>query len=194
MTDSENTESPAAAEQGAGTVPAGTASASANVLADWEIAVCEVFCRAAAMLGLRKSVGFVYGALYCAGTPLSVEELRERLQISRGSAVEALQLLRRFGAVRTVFKVGERRDFFEAETNLRKFALGALREIFIPGLEKTEQRLEHAGTLAGGNAVASAKIAELRRRAAAFSALLPQLDALFASDDTAPAADAEKAN
>lgn len=183
MTDSENAENPAAAEQGAGTASAGTASASANVLADWEIAVCEVFCRAAAMLGLRKSVGFVYGALYCAGTPLSVEELRERLQISRGSAVEALQLLRRFGAVRTVFKVGERRDFFEAETNLRKFALGALREIFIPGLEKTEQRLEHAGTLAGGNAVASAKIAELRRRAAAFSALLPQLDALFASDD-----------
>lgn len=182
MTDSENAGTSVPAETQGGAA-AGTQNSAGTALADWEIAVCEVFCRAAAMFGLRKSVGLVYGVLYCAGTPLAVEELRERLQISRGSAVEALQLLRRFGAVRTVFKVGERRDFYEAETNLRKFAAGALHEILVPGIEEAAQRLEHAETLvAGGNAAASAKIASLRRRAAAVSALLPQLETLFASD------------
>lgn len=161
---------------------AGTQKSAGTPLADWEIAVCEVFCRSTAMLGLRKSVGLVYGALYCAGTPLAVEDLRERLQLSRGAVVEALQLLRRFGAVRTIFKICERRDFYEAEQDLHKFISGALREIFIPGLEKTGERLAHAETLVGGNAEAAAKIAELRRRADAVSALLPRFAELFVSD------------
>lgn len=147
-------------------------------LEPWELAVVEVFCRAAATLGLRKSLGMVYGALYCAGTPLSVAELQERLLLSRGACVEALQSLRRFGAVRVVLKIGERRDFYEAECDLKKFASGALREILIPGLEKTALRLAQAEKLARGNA-AKAKVARLLRAEKAAASFVPALEKIL---------------
>lgn len=148
-------------------------------LGEWELALVEVFCRAAATLGLRKSVGMVYGALYCAGTPLSVTDLQEKLLLSRGAVVEAVQLLRRFGAARVVIRLGERKDFYEAETDLKKFASGALHEILLPGLEKTSLRLEHAAALAPGND-AKDKVEKLLRAKDAFSALVPALEKTLA--------------
>lgn len=147
-------------------------------LEPWELAVVEVFCRAAAMLGLRKSVGMVYGALYCAGTPLAVSDMQEKLRLSRGAVVEATQLLRRFGAIRLVLKIGERKDFFEAETDLKKFAAGTLHEILLPGLEKMSLRLEHAAALARGNA-AKAKVGKLLRAKDALAALAPALEKIL---------------
>ncbi|MCD8283710.1 MAG: hypothetical protein LUD52_03180 [Opitutae bacterium] len=147
-------------------------------LEPWELAIVEVFCRAASMLGLRKSVGMVYGALYCSREPLAITELQEKLQLSRGACVEATQLLSRFGAVRLVVKIGERKDFFAAETDLKKFAAGALHEIFLPGIEKVSQRLAHAEKLARGNA-AKAKIAELQRAKDAMSALVPAIESFL---------------
>ena len=147
----------------------------------WELAIAEVFCRGAQMLGLRRSVGLVYGALYCSETPLATTDLQEKLQLSRGAVVEATQLLRRFGAVRLVIKIGERKDFFEAETDLKKFALGALHEILLPGIDKITLRLEHAKTLARGNA-AQSKIAELLRAETTLSALVPAIENLLRSN------------
>lgn len=147
-------------------------------LEPWELAVVEVFCRAAATLGLRKSLGMVYGALYCAGTPLSVAELQERLLLSRGACVEAVQSLRRLGAVRVVLKIGERRDFYEAECDLKKFASGALREILVPGLEKTALRLAQAEKLARGNAE-KAKVARLLRAEKAAASFVPALEKIL---------------
>jgi len=93
--------------------------------------------------------------------------------------VEAVQLLRRFGAVRVVLKIGERKDFYEAETDLKKFAAGALHEIFVPGIEKTALRLEHAETLARGNAPAKAKVAKLLRAKDALAQLVPAIENLL---------------
>ena len=144
----------------------------------WELAVVEVFCRGAAMLGLRKSVGMVYGALYCSGEPLAITDLQKKLLLSRGACVEATQLLRRFGAIRVVIRLGERKDFFEAETDLKKFAAGALHEILLPGLEKTSLRIDHAEKLARGNA-AKTKLAKLRAAKNALAALVPAVEKIL---------------
>ena len=144
----------------------------------WELAVVEVFCRGAAMLGLRKSVGMVYGALYCSGEPLAITDLQKKLLLSRGACVEATQLLRRFGAIRVVIRLGERKDFFEAETDLKKFAAGALHEILLPGLEKTSLRIDHAEKLARGND-AKTKLAKLRAAKNALAALVPAVEKIL---------------
>ena len=150
----------------------------------WELALIDVFVRAADMFGMRKSVGMVYGALYCARDAVSTQELQERLALSRGAVVEALQFLRRLGAVRVHLKIGERRDFFTAETDLRKFARGFLKEILEPALEKAEIRLEQArdsaGTAsAGASDFARSRIEELARRKARFAEILPLLENLL---------------
>lgn len=116
----------------------------AGTLAPWQLSVIDLFVRGAAMIGLRKSVGMVYGMLYCSREPLCVPEMQTLLQLSRGAVVEATQLLRHFGAVRVVLKIGERKDFFAAETDLKKFLSGAVKEILVPALEKADMRLKEA--------------------------------------------------
>ena len=156
----------------------------APALEAWELAVVDVFVRAADMFGMRRSVGMVYGALYCAREPISTQALQDRLALSRGAVVEALQFLRRLGAVRVHLKIGERRDFFSAETDLKKFARGFLKEILEPALEKAEIRLEQARDSAGTASAATSdfarsRIDELARRKARFAEILPLLENLL---------------
>lgn len=152
---------------------------SREEIPDWELAVLDVFVRGAAMLGLRKSFGLVYGALYCSREPLATADLQKKLQLSRGAVVEAVQFLRRLGAVRIHLKIGERRDFFSAETDLKKFARGFLKEILEPALEKAELRLAQAKTSAGtangkrGDAFARSRIAGLTAWKSRFSEIVP---------------------
>ncbi len=156
----------------------------APALEAWELAVVDVFVRAADMFGMRRSVGMVYGALYCAREPIPTQALQDRLALSRGAVVEALQFLRRLGAVRVHLKIGERRDFFSAETDLKKFARGFLKEILEPALEKAEIRLEQARDSAGTASAATSdfarsRIDELARRKARFAEILPLLENLL---------------
>ena len=155
----------------------------ASVIPEWELAVLDVFVRAAALFGFRKSVALVYGVLYCSREPLAAQEIQDRLQISRGSTVEALLFLRRLGAVRVHLKIGERRDYFTAETDLKKFAQGFLKEILVPALEKADIRLNQAQNAAGtdvpGDAFARSRVAELALWKSRFAELLPLLDGLL---------------
>ncbi len=168
-----------------------------ETLANWEMAVIDYFVRAAALFGMRKSVGLVYGALYCAREPLSVAALQEKLSLSRGAVVEALQGLRRLGAVRLRFKIGERRDFFSAETDLKKFVRGVLREVLVPATEKAEVLLAQAAESAGtadstdGNgegdeeaAFARSRVAELAQWKARFSEIFPLLEQFLDASET----------
>lgn len=161
--------------------------AEKSVIPEWELAVLDVFVRAAAMFGFRKSVALVYGVLYCSREPISAQEIQERLQISRGSTVEALLFLRRLGAARVCLKIGERRDYFTAETDLKKFAQGFLKEILVPALEKADIRLAQAEESAGKNsavpaadaAFARSRVAELTLWKSRLTEALPLLDGLL---------------
>lgn len=153
-----------------GSVPA------SDAVPAWELAVIDVFVRGAAMFGLRRSIAMVFGALYCSRGPLAAQELQEKLLLSRGAVVEALAFLRRLGAVRVHLKLGERRDYFSAETDLKKFVRGFLKEILEPALEKADIRLAQAESAAGtpddvsrGNAGGAADPASADGDAAAFA-------------------------
>lgn len=99
------------------------------------------FVDLAQMLGIPKSVGQIYGLLYCSEQPLSFGEIVETLNISKGSASQGLKLLRSLGAVHLVFRIGERKDLYVAETELRKLADGFLKGQIIPRLEEGGQQL-----------------------------------------------------
>ena len=96
----------------------------------------NLFVHAAQMLSIPRSVGEIYGLLYSSREPLSMDDVIERLAMSKGSASQGLRTLRDIGAVRTTFVAGGRRDFFVAETELRKLAFGFLRESVEPHLDR----------------------------------------------------------
>jgi DNA-binding transcriptional regulator GbsR (MarR family) len=118
-----------------------------DTLVDWEVEVIDLFLNAANSFGLPKSYGQIYGLLFCRDQPLSMDEVIELLQISKGSASQGLRALRQFGAVSSVFALGDRRERYMAECRLRKLVGGFLREQADPHLEKGTARLKQIESL-----------------------------------------------
>lgn len=111
-------------------------------LSDWETAVIDLFLNAVQSLGLPKSLGQIYGLLFCRDYPLAMDEVMKLLGISKGSASQGLRSLRQLGAISSFYAPGDRKERFSAEIRLRKLVGGFLREQAEPHMEKGIARLE----------------------------------------------------
>jgi len=78
------------------------------------------FAEVVQVFGVPKSVGQIYGLLYASPVPLSFSDIVERLEISKGSASQGLQLLRSLGAIKVT---GEKA---RATSNRREAEISAL--------------------------------------------------------------------
>lgn len=69
--------------------------------------------------GLSKVMGQLYGALLLSAEPLSLDDLMERLSISKASVSMNMRTLEHMGMVRQVWLRGRsgRRKYYEAETD-----------------------------------------------------------------------------
>ncbi len=103
--------------------------------------VIELFIRMADVLNLPRSVGEIYGLLFISSDPLCLDDCRIRLNISKGSTSQGLKILRSFGAIRTVYIPGDRKDYYVAETSLRKMASGFASEQILPHVHNGEDRI-----------------------------------------------------
>ena len=101
-----------------------------------------VFVGVVQAFGLPKSVGEIYGLLYVSPEPLTMEQIRSRLGMSLGSASQGLKLLRSIRAVRVVYVPGQRRDYFQAEVELRQLLGGLYREQMEPQLDTIARQLK----------------------------------------------------
>ncbi|HEY5653601.1 MAG TPA: hypothetical protein VIR63_04450 [Pontiella sp.] len=110
-------------------------------LSDLEREMIELFVRMADVLNLPRSVGEIYGILFVSPGPLCLDDCRLRLNISKGSTSQGLKILRSFGAIRTVYIPGDRKDYYMAETSLRKIASGFASEQIQPHVASGKDRL-----------------------------------------------------
>ena len=108
-----------------------------------ESEVIALFVRMADLLNLPRSVGEIYGILFISADPLCLDDCRLRLNISKGSTSQGLKILRSFGAIRTVYIPGDRKDYYVAETSLRKMASGFASEQIQPHVSSGNDRIEH---------------------------------------------------
>jgi DNA-binding transcriptional regulator GbsR (MarR family) len=67
--------------------------------------------------GFRKVLGRVWTVLFIAAEPLPAAAIGERLSMSAGAVSMALTDLQRWGVVHRVWRPGERKEFFAAETD-----------------------------------------------------------------------------
>src|SRR5271154_152452 len=98
-----------------------------GALSSLEIEAIDLFISFVRLLGMPKSVGELYGLLFVSPHALPMETLMERLNMSKGAASQGLKLLRSFGAVKTAYVAGERRDHYLAEFDLSRFATGFIK-------------------------------------------------------------------
>ncbi len=78
--------------------------------------------------GINRSVARVHALLMASEAPLSLEDLADQLQISKGNASMSLRELRTFGVVRQVEVPGDRRDFYVTEPDVWTMFFRILRE------------------------------------------------------------------
>jgi DNA-binding transcriptional regulator GbsR (MarR family) len=158
----------------------------------WESAVIDLFLNAANSFGLPKSYGQIYGLLFCRDQALSMDEVMDLLQISKGSASQGLRALRQFGAVSSTFAPGDRKERFVAEIRLRKLVSGFLREQADPHLDKGVSRLKQIESLLEGSGSKDSRIRGARRHEILsgwhrqMSRLLPWVKMIVGKSDRLP--------
>lgn len=116
--------------------------APSRALQPWEVAMIEMFVRAANLIGLPRSVGEIYGVLYCAERPLTFDDQVERLGISKGSVSQGLKLLRQFGAVKVQYVAGSRKDHYVPELSIKRLVRGFIQDQFNPHLQSGAARIQ----------------------------------------------------
>jgi DNA-binding transcriptional regulator GbsR (MarR family) len=103
--------------------------------------VVSFFVDGVRVLGLPRSIGEIYGLLFVSQTPLSLDDLVQRLQISKGSASQGLRMLKSLGAVREAEGGAERRTYYEPAIELKRLAGGFIREQVRPHLESGKAKI-----------------------------------------------------
>ncbi len=122
-------------------VPEEKREETGTVLTDVERRAIDIFVDGVRVLGLPGSVGEIYGLLFISREPLSLDDLVERLRISKGSASQGLRTLKSLGAVRELEVVGVRRTYFEAAAELKPLVGGFIREQVRPHLESGQTKI-----------------------------------------------------
>ena len=112
-----------------------------------ELEIISIFVRLADLLNLPKTVGEIYGLLFISETPMCLDDLMNKLKISKGSTSQGLKILRSFGALKKIYVPGDRKDYYLAEDSLRKIANGFANEQIQPHLESGSERLEYIRSL-----------------------------------------------
>jgi DNA-binding transcriptional regulator GbsR (MarR family) len=101
--------------------------------------------------GFSPVMGHLYGALLMSPDPLSLDELEQIVDKSKASVSMTMRALERWNMVREVWVKGDRRKFYEAESDLWKIVAAILesrerREVSraLTVLEQNAQKLQEA--------------------------------------------------
>jgi DNA-binding transcriptional regulator GbsR (MarR family) len=70
--------------------------------------------------GFPKGVGALFAVLYLSPSPLSLDELVERSGLTKGAVSTNVRALARMGLVQPSSRLGDRKDYYAAETDFYK--------------------------------------------------------------------------
>ena len=92
--------------------------AASYALSRTELSVANAVGELMELWGFRRQLGRIWAVLFLSDRPLAAPDLCDRLKISTGLLSMSLAELRSWGVVRSVAVPGDRKEHFEAETNI----------------------------------------------------------------------------
>jgi DNA-binding transcriptional regulator GbsR (MarR family) len=122
-------------------------SAPLTALNPLETEVIDLFVQLSRLLGQPRSLAEIYGLLFISARPMAMDDLIERLQLSKGSASQGLKFLHGLGAIKMVYVPGDRRSHYEAIAELRNLVNRFLCDQIVPHLDSGQARLERIAGL-----------------------------------------------
>ncbi len=81
-----------------------------------------------AFWGFPKGMGAIFAMLYISPNPLSLDELVEQTGLTKGAISTNVRALSRMGLIRPITRLGDRKDYYEAETDFYRSIRAILKE------------------------------------------------------------------
>ncbi|MFC1593821.1 GbsR/MarR family transcriptional regulator [Candidatus Omnitrophota bacterium] len=81
-------------------------------------------------IGLSKSMGQLYAALYFSQKPIGLDELGKACRMSKGNVSINIRRLEKWGAAKKVWVKENRKDHYEANRDIMNFVINHSLEIF----------------------------------------------------------------
>jgi DNA-binding transcriptional regulator GbsR (MarR family) len=78
--------------------------------------------------GFPKGMGAIFAVLYLSPTPLSLDEIVQATDLTKGAISTEIRALARMGLVHRSSKLGDRKDYYEAETDFYAAIRSLLKE------------------------------------------------------------------
>ena len=78
--------------------------------------------------GFPKGMGAIFGVLYLSPTPLSLDEIVSETGLTKGAISTEIRALARMGLVHRSAKLGDRKDYYEAEADFYAAIKSILKE------------------------------------------------------------------
>lgn len=94
--------------------------------------------------GFKRNMGRMWTVLYLEDHPLSAADLTERLGLSTGAVSMLLAEMQQWGAVKKAWVVGERREYYEAETSIWKMVSRVFRERELRWIQTANEAFQQA--------------------------------------------------
>lgn len=101
--------------------------------------------------GINKTMAQIHALLMVSNEAVSMEDIMDELQISRGNASMNLRALMDWGIVYKEYKAGERREYFTAEKDLDELAVKISRERSKREIKPALKILKEVSTIESGN-------------------------------------------
>jgi DNA-binding transcriptional regulator GbsR (MarR family) len=78
--------------------------------------------------GINRSMAQIHALLYLSATPLNAQQIAEQLSLARSNVSTSLRELLAWGVIRVTHRLGDRRDYFQAVTDVWDMFLTILEE------------------------------------------------------------------
>jgi DNA-binding transcriptional regulator GbsR (MarR family) len=133
--------------------------------------------------GINRTMAEIHALLYVSSEPLCTDDVMAQLHVSRGNASMNLRALVDWGLIQRVHKLGDRKEYFEADTDVWHMFETIMRERRRREVEPIIDTIDRCQELVEGlnhtsdDAVASAR--EFRRRLDELRGFLSSMSVLF---------------
>ena len=128
----------------------------------WEM--IEAGGRTVQSFGLNRLLGQIYVLLYLTEDAQSLDWIAQQLGVSKASASIACRQLEAWGAVHKSWKRGDRRDYYEAESDIGTMLRGGLLSSFNKKLESARTQIERSLLLLEKDGNGGVDVEFLRKR------------------------------
>ena len=118
--------------------------------------------------GFSRIAGQLEGLLLLSNQPMSLDEMAERLEVSKGSVSTNIRFLERFKIVRKVYNKGARKNFYEIRGSISEIETEALSTIAKDEIERMKRIMAKVkadlNAVKGKSAEEKEEIAFIKRR------------------------------